>query len=183
MDNIKFKTDNLTKLLRSLKGDDNKVVRVGIIGSKAQTSHGKNLTNAQLGTFHEFGGKNDHPPRRSFLEDSLKLKLDLKEDKGLKKSAFKNVFQKGKTDTFLTELGARSVQIIENGFLTAGYGRWKPLSKSTWSQWERKAGISGWRTARSIATFRKGLKKSLDRTPLIDTGKLKGSISFKIVKK
>lgn len=191
MAKFKFNMDNLTKLARSLKGDQDKVIRVGIIGSKAHAAHGKtkggkssSLTNAEIGTFHEFGGKGGkHPPRRSFLEDSLKMKLDLSKDKNLKKSAFKNLFKNGKADTFLAELGARAVQIIENGFLTAGYGRWKPLSKATWASWESKAGISGWRTAKSIATFRKGLRKSLDRTPLIDTGKLKGSISFKIKKK
>lgn len=183
MAKIKFEMDNLTKLARSLKGDQDKVIRVGIIGGKAHASHGK-LTNAEIGTFHEFGGKGGkRPPRRSFLAEPLSMKLDVSKDKGLKKSAFKNLFKKGKTDTFLAELGAKAVQIIEGAFLTAGYGTWKPLAAGTWASWERKAGIAGWRTARSIATFRKGLRKSLDRTPLIDTGKLKGSISFKIKKK
>lgn len=178
--------DNLTKLMRSLKDDKDKVIRVGIIGNTAHTNHGNgsSLTNAEIGTFHEFGGKGGkHPPRRSFLSEPLSMKLDVSKDKNLKKSAFKNLFKKGKTDTFLAELGTKAVQIIEGAFLTAGYGTWKPLSKATWAGWERKQGISGWQTARSIATFRKGLRKSLDRTPLIVTGKLKGSISFKIKKK
>lgn len=185
MAKVKFEMDNLTKLMRSLKGDQDKVIRVGIIGNKAHSNHGKgsSLTNAEIGTFHEFGGKGNHPPRRSFLAEPLTMKLDISKDKGLKKSAFKNLFKKGKADTFLAELGAKAVQIVEGAFLTAGYGTWKPLAAGTWASWERKAGISGWRTARNIATFRKGLRKSLDITPLIDTGKLKGSISFKIKKK
>lgn len=192
---MKFKMDGLTKLLRSLKSDKDKFVRVGIIGSKAHAAHpsktgGSAKTNAEIGTFHEFGGKGGkHPPRRSFLAEPLTMKMDLSKDKEIKKSAFKNLFKKdtgasnSEDDTFLMELGAKAVQIIEGAFLTAGYGTWKPLSKATWAGWERKEGIKGWQDAKSIATFRKGLRKSLDRTPLVDTGKLKGSISFKIMKK
>lgn len=179
---VKFEMDNLTKLLRSLKQDDNKIIRVGIIGSKAKSDHG-GLTNAELGTFHEFGGKGGkRPPRRSFLAEPLSMKLNISKDKGLKKSAFKNLFKKNKADTFLADLGAKAVQIVEGAFLTAGYGTWKPLAAATWASWEKKKGIKGWQTG-NIARFRKGLRMSLDRTPLIDTGKLKGSISFKVIKK
>lgn len=181
---IKFDTSGLDDLLKSLKTD--KVVRIGIIGSKAHAAHKGGMTNAELGAIHEFGSSdNAHPPRRSFLEEPLKSKLNMKNEdmQGLKKSLWKNVFQKHKPELFLAELGAKAMSIIEGAFLTYGYGTWKPLAATTWAAWEKKQGISGWRTARSIATFRKGLNKSLDRQPLVDTGKLKGSISFKVIKK
>lgn len=185
-DNSKVKADmsGLEALLKALK--DDKVVRIGIIGSRAHTEHKGGLTNAELGTIHEFGGSDGkHPPRRSFLEEPLKQKLNFNNEdmKAMRKSAWKNIFVKKDPEAFLMQLGAKAMSIIEGAFLTYGYGQWKPLAASTWAAWEKKQGITGWRTARSIATFRKGLNKSLDRQPLVDTGKLKGSISFKVIKK
>lgn len=182
--NIKYNTDGLESLITRLKTD--KVVRVGIIGTKAKSQRKGGMTNAEIGTIHEFGSEDGkHPPQRSFLAEPLAEKLNFNQEsmKGMRKSLWKNVILGNKSDVFLAELGAKALSIIEGAFLTYGYGKWKPLAASTWSSWERKESITGWRTAKSIATFRKGLNKSLDRLPLVDTGKLKGSISFKLIRK
>ena len=93
----------MDELIKSL--NTNSFVRVGIIGGKASQAHpnkeGKgNKTNAEIGTYHEFGSEKvkDHPPRRSFLADSLKFKIrfDEQQMKPLKNDLFKFVFEEKK---------------------------------------------------------------------------------------
>lgn len=61
MAKIQFNIDNLEKIIKNLK--NKKFVRVGIIGSKAKSIHDKEsgLTNAELGSIHEFGANINHP--------------------------------------------------------------------------------------------------------------------------
>ncbi len=172
--------DELNKLMRVLK--EPYKVRVGILGNKAEAQHDNKsgLTNVEIGTFHEFGTKK--MPQRSFLMMPLQEKLS-EEIPKLKKYIFKQFFVKKAPKQFYMDLGAKALDIIESAFNTNGFGQWKALASSSRSAWERKAGISGWRTAKSITSFRKGLKKSLSRQILTDTGKLRRSISFKVIKK
>lgn len=148
-------------------------LRVGILGSQAKAKHkGSDLTNAEIGTFHEFGG--EKMPRRSFLEDSLKFKLDFsREDmKPLKKQIWKLVFVKKKIEQFYQDLGAKCLQIIEEGFATNGFGMWQPLSK---------------RSEQSKINKVKSKKKReiywTEHNILTDTGQLRRSITFKVFKK
>lgn len=176
---VKANIDELNKLMKFLK--EPYKVRVGILGSKAETQHDSKsgLTNVEIGTFHEFG--TSKMPQRSFLMMPLQEKLG-EEILKLKKFIFKQFFVKKAPIEFYKYLGSKSLQIIEDAFNTNGFGQWKALASSSRSAWERKAGISGWRTAKSIASFRKGLNKSLSRQILTDTGKLRRSITFKIIR-
>lgn len=180
-DNAKVKAniDELNKLTRFLKEEYK--VRVGILGSKAAAQHDNKsgLTNVEIGTFHEFGTEN--MPQRSFLMMPLQEKLSAEIPK-MKKYIFKQFFVKKAPKQFYMDLGSKALDIIESAFNTNGFGQWKALTSSSRSAWERRAGIAGWRTARSIASFRKGLNKSLSRQILTDTRKLRRSISFKIIK-
>lgn len=177
---VKANIDELNKLMKFLK--EPYKVRVGILGSKAETQHDSKsgLTNVEIGTFHEFG--TEKMPQRSFLMKPLQEKLS-EEIPKVKKQIFKQFFQKRSPKQFYYDLGAKALDIIESAFNTNGFGQWKSLTSSSQNAWERKAGISGWRTAKSIASFRKGLNKSLSRQILTDTGKLRHSISFKVIKK
>lgn len=171
-------------------------VRVGIIGSKATKAEHKDskLTNAELGTIHEFGSKDGkHPPRRSFLEDSLKFKLKFNEQQlaDLRKSLFKNFFEKKMAKQFLTELGAKCLQIIEQGFATNGFGMWKPLSMPVFNKRLDKAMKNYNRIERRMESGKMAYDKSLlnqyfdeVRNPniLTDTGKLRKSFSFKVMR-
>lgn len=172
--------DGLENLMKNLKKDWR--VRVGIMGSKASAQHDSKsgLTNVEIGTFHEFG--TSKMPQRSFLMMPLQEKLS-EEIPKMKKVIFKQFFVKNSAEQFFYDLGSKALDIIESAFNSNGFGQWKALTSSTHSAWESKADISGWRTARSIASFRKGLKKSLSRQILTDTGKLRRSISFKVIKK
>lgn len=186
MANVKADLTELNNLMRMLKKDY--IVRVGIIGNKATAEHDdkSGLTNAEIGTFHEFGSASgDHPPRRSFLEDPLKMKLNFNNEdmKPLKKVLWKQFFVKKSPEQFYNDLGAKALEIISSAFNTACFGLWKPLAASSRRAWEKKKGILGWQTARSIASYRKGLNLSIDREPLTDTGKMRKSISFKVIKK
>lgn len=187
-DNVKleFKADELERLIKRLKSD--KVLRIGIIGSKAHSVHsGSSLTNAEIGTIHEFGSDDGkHPPRRSFLLDPLTEKLNFKNQdmKAIKSIAWKSIFKTYKPDKFLLSLGAKAMSIIEGAFLTAGYGNWKPLAPSSMKAFRRQHGIpEDWMQVKSDKKWAKWSDMQDERTPLVDTGKLKGSISFKLIKK
>lgn len=172
--------DGLEQITRMLK--DDYTVKIGIIGSKATAQHDSksNLTNAQIGEFHEFG--TSKMAQRSFLRLPLEQKLP-EEIQKLKKVIWKQFFVKNAVREFYQNLGSIAIDIIEDYFNNSGYGEWAGLKSYTTNQWEKKKGITGWRTAKSIATFRKGLEISSGRQILTDTGKMRRSISFKVQKR
>ena len=192
---VEFNDDGLKNLIATLKKDY--FVRVGIIGSKAsKTEHkGSNLTNAELGTIHEFGSKDGrHPPRRSFLEDSLKFKLKFNDEslKALRQSLFKNLFVKGAPQQFLAELGAKCLLIIEEGFATNGFGMWKPLSMPVFNKRLEKAFKNYRRVEGQMYRGKREYDGSLlndllneihNPNILTDTGKLRKSFSFKVMRR
>lgn len=201
-DNVKFDKTNLDKTIEAMK--EKLVLRVGIIGSKATGEHGEDgLTNATLGTFHEFGSQKvkNHPPRRSFLEDSLKFKLNFSGEQGkaLRKALFKEYFKSQKPIKFLQDLGAKCLLIIEEGFATNGFGMWKPLASSTERMIAKKHKVLTMDQAKNatMGKYRRAYKfwyGSLTenengeigvtggRNILTETGKLRHSISFKVIK-
>lgn len=175
--NVKASLDGLNQLLKTLNNEY--FLRVGIIGSQAKKEHGKGeeLTNAKLGTIHEQPNNDGKKmPKRSFLEMPLKLKLDFKENaqtaKEIKKAAWKEIFLKNKPQNFFNMLGAKALDIVIGAFETNGYGEWQPWSEAYEKQRVNKV---------------KGKKKReqfwLNHNILTDTGKLRNSISFKVMKK
>lgn len=184
---IKYNTAELDKLIKCLM--DDYTLRVGILGSKASKTHDSEsgLSNAELGTIHEFGSADDkHPPRRSFLEDSLKFKLKLDSEplKELRKTLFTQLFIKKAPQRFMQDLGAKCLFYIEQGFATNGFGMWKPLASSSERNIAKKHKRLTMEQARnkSIATFRKTLNFWGARNILTETGKLRRSITFKVFK-
>lgn len=194
---IKYDDSGFKNVISALKKDY--FVRIGIIGSKAgKVEHeGSELTNAELGTIHEFGGKSKHgkeqPPRRSFLEDSLKFKLKIGQErfKYLRTVLFKSFFVKNAPQQFMKKLGETCFQIIMMGFDTNGYGMWKPLSMPVFKERFDKA----WKNYRRIEGQMYNGKRTLDKKMLDEyfdeamhprilqkTGKLKKSISFKVMR-
>lgn len=172
-DRVKSDTKGMDDLIKMLT-EQNLTLRVGILGSKAKGEHDgeSGLTNAEIGTFHEFGTVK--MPRRSFLEDSLKLKLkfNTEEMKEIKKKVWNNIFVKNEPKKFFEDLGAKCLDIIEEAFATNGFGNWKPLSETT--QNKRLGKIK----RRSQKEYNYWAKHPI----LTDTGKLRRSISFKVLK-
>lgn len=182
---ITYDVKNLEDVINALKEDY--TLRIGIIGAKAtQTSHkNSSKTNAEIGTFHEFG--TSKMPRRSFLEDSLKLKLKFNTEKmrELRRVLFTQFFIKKAPQKFLQDLGAKCLLIIEDGFATNGFGRWKPYAKSTERAIAKKNKVLTMDKAKNakLPTYRKASNFWTFKNILTDTGKLRHSITFKIIKK
>lgn len=183
---VKYDVKALEDTLKMLK--EQYVLRVGIIGSQAKKQHrgdGKqSITNATLGTFHEFGSESipNHPPRRSFLEDSLRfrLKFNTEEFKQVRKQLFNQMFDKKAPQKFLAELGAKCLVYINEGFETNGYGMWKAYSAS---YWKKRNKISEGKGKRETTRLRHSLEYWMSHSMLNVTGQLKNSISFKVFKK
>lgn len=181
--NVKGNLDGLNELTRMLKEDY--TLKVGIIGSKAREAHKESdKTNAEIGTFHEFG--TEKMPQRSFLWMPLCFKLNFDKNPDMqefKKILWRQFFIKKSPLEFYQALAEKAMATITASFLTNGFGFWKPLADSTRKRFESKMGIAGWENAKRISSFRKGLRISLDRNILVDTGQMKNSISFKISKR
>lgn len=184
---VKYDTKALDDLIKCFQ--DDYTLRVGILGSKATKSHDSEsgLSNAELGTIHEFGSAdNKHPPRRSFLEDSLKfkLRLDTEAFKELRKTLFKQFFVKKAPMQFMQDLGAKCLFYIEEGFATNGFGMWKPLASGSERAIAKKHKQTTLKQASkmSIASYRKSLRFWSARNILTETGKLRRSITFKVFK-
>lgn len=181
---IKYDTQNLDDIISMLKKDYR--LRVGIIGSQAKAKNG-NLTNAQIGTFHE---QPDGPgkgimPRRSFLVDSIKHELNFNSEKmkPVKKFLFTQFFDKKAPEKFLQDLGAKCLVAIETGFATNGFGRWKSWSAAyTEKRKKMVKHVPGMLKGTGIRLKAARELIGLYANILTLTGKLRHSISFKIIK-
>ena len=122
-------------------------------------------------------------PRRSFLEDSLKLKLKFNTEKlrDLKKILFTQFFIKKAPQKFLHDLGAKCRLIIKEGFATNGFGRWKPYAASTERNIARKNKVLTMDKAKNakLPTYRKASNFWMSKNILTDTGKLRHSITLR----
>lgn len=176
---VEANLDGLNKLLKGLNSQY--FVRIGIIGSKAGAQHkGTELTNAKLGSIHEQPNNDGKKiPKRSFLEMPLKLKLNFKENeatmkeikKGFWKAFFTGAFNKNAAQQFYAQLGAKALDIVIGAFETNGYGNWKSWSKA----YER-------RRINKVKGKKKREQFWLNHNILTDTGQLRRSISFKVMK-
>lgn len=175
MAQVKADLTEMYKLMRMLKEDY--IVRIGIIGSQATQQHkGSEHTNAEIGTFHEFGSADKkHPPQRSFLAMPIGTKLNFNNDemKDMRTFLFKQLFIKKAPQEFYKGLLSKALEIVNNAFATAGFGEWKPLAASTYAR--RSKGLPKRVTKRSLTYW-------YNHPILTDTGQLRRSITGKIIK-
>lgn len=159
----KIEDGMLIKMIKDFTLNDGMYVKVGILGEKAARINdleGKSdLTNADIGAIHEFGSKDGRIPARSWLRvpliDNIQKYMDKLEDKFKTKYNFLNT--KKIIEPLLNELGLAGVKIVQEGFVTGGYGKWKPSKK-----------------------LKDGDTKSGDT--LVETGQLSQSISMEVSK-
>jgi hypothetical protein len=72
MNRVVYKDLGLAQITKAIESSGQLRVRVGVVGPKAEESHGDGrLTNAEAGLINEFGTKDGHVPRRSFLRDPI----------------------------------------------------------------------------------------------------------------
>lgn len=167
MAKIHYDDTELNNIMKMLK--DDYTLRVGIMGSKASAQHGQdNITNVEIGTFHEFG--TSKMPQRSFLFKPLQEKLQFTDPEmaQLRKAVFKQFFLKNTPLKFFQDLGAKALEVVEDAFNTNGFGEWKPLTVRTENQFSK--------------TRKRKIKKNGYQI-LTDTGKLRRSITFKVKKR
>lgn len=171
---INANLNGLDNILKGLMKDYK--LRVGIIGTKAHAASHKdsNATNAEIGSFHEFGTKN--MPRRSFLLDPLEHNLDFTSSKmkPMRKVLFKQFFDKYAPQKFFYELGAKALEVIDEAFNTHGWSGgagWAPLSEATLRHRMSK-----------VKSKKKREELYHNHKILQDTGKMKNSISFKVLR-
>jgi len=141
------------------RGVSQRVLDVGIIGDNASGVHeDSDLTNAQIATIHEFGGKDNRPPERSFIRETI----DKKRQTYIRKmeQIARLFFEKKMSLTKGLGLLGEKVQGDIKRWMKSGIP--PPLADSTIN-------------AKTVA----GKKKTV---PLIDTGQLWGSITYVVRK-
>lgn len=164
---VKIKKDfsNIQKFKKELERKF--YVRVGVLGDSTgrnkviTTKSGNrkpgkevsNQTNAEIGFQHEFGVKSKKIPKRSFLREPLRFRLQ--DEVRRSESSFQKNINLLDIKSIYKTLGTIAERIIQKAFRTRGFGRWKENSPST------------------IA--RKG-----SDSPLIDSGQLRKSITSEV---
>lgn len=170
---MKFSNKNLDEIIKALRKKI--ILRIGIMGADAQTEHeGSDLTNAQLGSIHEQPDNDGKKiPKRSFLLEPLQEKLNLTtdENKYLRKELFKRYFDDKAPEKFYKALGTKALQIVDQAFMTNGFGRWTSLSQAYLK-----------RKINSVKSKKKHEEYAKNNKILVRSGALKRSISMKIIK-
>ena len=119
----------LDKMIKAMRIDPPKI-RVGILGDSAvrKPEDGEKQTpsNAEIGTFHEFGTST--LPQRSFLRVPIAEHLQEK----MRKAGFTNrdyvkeTIASGTLIPFAQAIAAIAENCVQEAFDTGGYGKWKP---------------------------------------------------------
>lgn len=126
---IKKNTKNLDNLQKELKRKLQ--ARVGVLGDSALRQDESGLSNADLLLIHEKGVLSKNIPRRSILENSLKVK-----EKDLIKAInqiTKNILKSGNYNLYNAYLKISFIMldIVVSSFDNGGYGTWQALSQKT----------------------------------------------------
>lgn len=127
-DAVEYKDMGLKELLEILS---NKVklpsAKVGILGSNSQRpeDNPEQLTNAQIGLFHELGiGEN----QRSFLRMPITMKLndELNKNGAFDEETIKDLLISKEGKKFVEKIAITAEAISIDSFDTGGFGLWKP---------------------------------------------------------
>jgi hypothetical protein len=167
---IKYSDEGLKNLNKFFSS--RKFIRVGILAgekNERDSDDASGMNNASIGAVHEFGsmtgGFHGHPiPQRSFIRAPL---MGIKNRAEVFKKAaqgFKHGLNSGHFVSFWDSLGAALVNKIQDAFSESGPG-WPPLSDTT----------------KKLRMTRHKGRKGGNEKPLIDTGQLRRSISYKVV--
>jgi hypothetical protein len=116
-----FNTEGLDALIKALKGQMGKV-QVGILGDK--TNRDGELTNAQVGFYHEVGAGNN--PIRSFLRMPIANEFPsrLDESGAFDEDALKKVVKQKSATPWLKKIALVAENTVREAFETQGFGEW-----------------------------------------------------------
>lgn len=149
------------------------VTRVGILGGAGMHQETETITvgnktytkktgtdsamsNAEIGTIHEFGSVSANIPPRSFLRMPIETKRD-DVIKAMTGSTVRRAFEARQFRKIFSLLGVAAENIVQDAFSTGGFGKWPALKAST----VRAKGSSA---------------------PLINSGQLRKSVTSDVVK-
>lgn len=167
----KLEDDTIKKMLKEVL--DEVCVKIGILGEngtkKADSEDPDNeLTTATLGAIQEFGtfskSSDDGEektiiPARSFLRMPIEKKLT---EELLKSTGFRSAVQELDVAKINDEIGMAALAVIDDAFDSGGFGEWAPLADATVKK-KTKNGKKG-------------------DAILIDTGNLRRSITYEVIK-
>jgi hypothetical protein len=116
-------TKKLDKILEAFKSPP--VARVGVLGDHAARKEGE-LTNAQIGAYHEFG--TETLPIRSFLRQPITNRLQqfLDKSNAFSKKAMDEVIKSGSLKVYVAKIGVVGEAVVAEAFRTGGFGDWEP---------------------------------------------------------
>lgn len=202
---INFKAiDNLIKDLGR-----NVSIRVGIIGEKATQIHeGTNLTNAELGAVHEFGATINHPGGTPYLikEDGTAQFVSKEKGKNLPKTKPHQIIIPTRSFLrmpLLSSEGKAAIrkEVMSKKYIKESIGNDRKLNKIAWSKDNdslmdaigfaiglaahdrvMKAfdteGFGNWKP--TTPQSKKHRKNNPAEPTLVDTGQLRGSITYEV---
>ncbi len=202
---INFKAiDNLIKDLGR-----NVSIRVGIIGEKATQIHeGTNLTNAELGAVHEFGATINHPGGTPYLikEDGTAQFVSKEKGKNLPKTKPHQIIIPTRSFLrmpLLSSEGKAAIrkEVMSKKYIKESIGNDRELNKIAWSKDNdslmdaigfaiglaahdrvMKAfdteGFGNWKP--TTPQSKKHRKNNPAEPTLVDTGQLRGSITYEV---
>lgn len=164
---IKQDTKELDKLIQTFK--DTKIINVGVISGEQQDG----ISLASIGSVQELGSVVNNIPRRSFIKEPLLAHLSEK-IKSQKEKLKQYLFIDKRIDEAYNLMGNTAVEIITQSFRNKNDGKWAPNAPITIN--------GGWmknkKTGKLI--YIKGKDKD---NPLIDTGRLRRSITYELIDK
>lgn len=162
MESIVVFSDKGLKNLDALFGS-RRYVKVGVLAGQKNQRDDNTQNNATIGAVHEFGSITKKIPKRSFIRNPLTGMSNREEVFEKAVSGFNYGMESGNFVSFWDALGSSLVEKILDAFDQSGPG-WAPLSEST-----------------IAARKRRHSRKGGGEKPLIDTGQLRRSISYKVI--
>lgn len=164
---IEQDTKELDKLIANFK--DTKIVNVGIIGGEQKDE----ISLASIGAVQELGSVINNIPRRSFIKEPLLAHLS-KKIKRQKEKLKQYLFIDKRLDEAYNLMGNTAVDIIIRSFRNKNNGKWAPNAPITIN--------GGWMKNKKSGklVYIKGKDKD---NPLIDTGRLRRSITYELIDK
>lgn len=125
-------------------------------GRRVKTKEVSAETNASIGLKHEYGSISEHIPQRSFLRMPLWLKFPTKLAEVHAALMKELEYKVGSITKFYKQVGILAEQIIQEAFVTRGFGQWRENSPFT-------------------------IEKKGSDSPLIDSAQLRKSIHSRVV--
>jgi hypothetical protein len=126
-----FNVKSLRALLQAFH--DIGKVRIGVLGAKDGRNDSQS-TNAKVGAKHEFGL--DGMPIRSFLRQPITEQMQKFLDQSgyfsgdAAKETMRTAIRDKSLDVILAKIGIVGEAIVQEGFASGGFGKWKPSNFS-----------------------------------------------------